>query len=134
MKRLLDTNAYVAMKRNHPGVVALVRDATELVFSTVVVGELLFGFRNGTRFSRNIKELDELLSDPRITVLDVTRATADRFGRIAAALRKAGTPIPTNDIWIAAHTFESGAELVSLDVHFEAVAGLVWTHLTRAGA
>ena len=129
MKRLLDTDAYVAMKRNHPGVVSLVRESTELVFSMVVVGELLFGFRNRTRFAENFAELDELLSDSRVTLFDVTRTTADRFGRLAASLRKAGTPIPTNDIWIAAHAFESGAELVSFDAHFRAVQGLIWTHV-----
>jgi tRNA(fMet)-specific endonuclease VapC len=96
------------------------------VFSIVVVGELLFGFRNGTRYDRSVKELDELLLEPRVSVLTVTRSTADRFGRIASKLRKAGTPIPTNDIWIAAHVFESGGELVSFDEHFEAVDGLVW--------
>lgn len=130
MKRLLDTNAYAALKRGHEGVARLVRESTELVFSMVVVGELLFGFRNGTRFERNARELDEFLADARVGVLLATRTTADRFGRIASALRRAGTPIPSNDIWIAAHTFESGAELVTFDGHFEAVEGLVWTRAT----
>ena len=129
MKRLLDTNAYAALKRNHQGVADLVRASTELVFSIVVVGELLFGFRNGTRFDRNVKELDEFLAHPRVSVLAVTQTTADRFGRIAAALRKAGKPIPSNDIWIAAHAFESGAELLTFDDHFAAVEGLVWARL-----
>jgi tRNA(fMet)-specific endonuclease VapC len=57
----------------------------------------------------------------------VTLETADRFGRIAAALRRRGTPIPTNDVWIAAHAFESGAELLSFDRHFEQIDGLAWT-------
>lgn len=127
MKRLLDTNAYVALKRDHAGVVGLVRDCSELVFSAVVVGELLFGFRNGARLDRNTRELDELLAQPRVRLVPVSRTTADRFGRIAAALRKAGKPIPSNDIWIAAHAFETGAELVSFDRHFESVDGLVWT-------
>jgi tRNA(fMet)-specific endonuclease VapC len=126
MKRLLDTNAYVALKRGDEHVARLVRESSEIAFSIVVVGELLFGFRNGTRFERNARELDELLSQDRVSVLPVTRTTADRFGRIAAALRIAGTPIPTNDIWIAAHTLECGGELVSLDRHFDAVPGLVW--------
>ena len=129
MKRLLDTNAYAALKRGHEGVSRVVRESTDLVFSMVVVGELLFGFRNGTRFDSNSRELDEILADPRVSVLLVTRTTADRFGRIASALRQAGTPIPSNDIWIAAHTFESGAELITFDSHFEAVDGLVWTRL-----
>jgi tRNA(fMet)-specific endonuclease VapC len=129
LKRLLDTNAYVALKRNHEGVANLVRDSAELVFSIVVIGELLFGFRNGSRFDRNLRELDEFLADSRVRTLPVTRVTADRFGRIAAALRRAGTPIPTNDIWIAAQAFESGAELVTFDEHFSAVAGLALVHI-----
>ncbi len=124
MKRLLDTNAYVALKRGDTRISALVRSADELVFSIVVVGELLFGFRNGTRYESNLDELEQFLSHPAVRVLAAGRVTADRFGRVAAALRKAGTPIPTNDIWIAAHAMEAGAELVTLDRHFESVAGL----------
>ncbi len=60
----------------------------------------------------------------------VTFTTADRFGRIAAALRGAGTPIPTNDIWIAAQAMETGADLLSYDQHFQAVAGLAWVTLS----
>ncbi len=130
MKRLLDTNAYAALKRGHDGVAALVRDATLIELSMVVVGELLFGFRNGRHYDRNLRELDDFLAHDRVDVLPVTRTTADRFGRLAAALRKAGTPIPSNDIWIAAHAFESGGELVSFDRHFANVAGLVWTQLS----
>lgn len=129
MKRLLDTNAYSALKRGHGEVAQLVRDSVELAFSMVVIGELLFGFRNGTLLERNTAELEALLAHPRVTVLPVTRTTADRFGRIAAMLRKAGTPIPSNDIWIAAHAVESGAELLSFDAHFAAIPGLVWTQL-----
>jgi len=129
VKRLLDTNAYSALKRGHGEVAQLVRDSVELAFSMVVIGELLFGFRNGTLLERNTAELEALLAHPRVTVLPVTRTTADRFGRIAAMLRKAGTPIPSNDIWIAAHAVESGAELLSFDAHFAAIPGLVWTQL-----
>ena len=57
--------------------------------------------------------------------------TYNSKGRIAAALRKKvrkkGRPIPTNDVWIAAHALESGAELISYDRHFEFIDGLVWT-------
>ncbi len=129
MKRLLDTNAYVALKRGEPEVVRLCRTASELVISTIVLGELLFGFRNGTQLARNTGELDALLALPRVALLPVSRTTSDRFARISAELRKAGKPLPTNDVWIAAHAFESGAELLSFDAHFAAVPGLVWTHL-----
>jgi len=124
VKRLLDTNAYVELLKGNPEVANLVRSAEQLVFSMVVVGELLFGFRNGSRYDKNLALLDEFLNQPWVELQLVTRTTADRFGRIAAALRKAGTPIPTNDIWIAAHAFETGAELISFGRHFESVRGL----------
>lgn len=130
MKRLLDTNAYVELKRGHPGVTEIVRGSTELVFSMIVAGELMFGFQNGSRYRQNLKELEEFLANERVTLLPVTLTTADRFGRIAAALRKAGTPIPSNDIWIAAHAYESGAELITFDAHFGSITGLVCTQLT----
>jgi tRNA(fMet)-specific endonuclease VapC len=50
--------------------------------------------------------------------------TADRFGRVAASLRRKGTPIPSSDIWIAAHALETGSDLVSFDKHFAHVEGL----------
>ena len=131
MKRLLDTNAYVELLKGNAAVANSVRSAEQLVFSMVVLGELLFGFRNGSRYDKNLAMLDDFLSQPWIVLQQVTRTTADRFGRIAAALRKAGTPIPTNDIWIAAHALETGAELVTFDHHFELVRGLPVTRLPK---
>lgn len=124
LKRLLDTNAYVAMRRGEASVTACVRDSESLVFSLFVVGELMFGFRNGNRYQKNVAELEAFLEQPDVTLALPTWATSDRYGRISAALRKAGTPIPTNDIWIAAHAFETGAELITLDQHFECIPGL----------
>jgi tRNA(fMet)-specific endonuclease VapC len=131
VRRLLDTNAYVELLKGNAEVANLVRSAEQLVFSMVVVGELLFGFRNGNRYDKNLALLDDFLNQPWVELQLVTRTTADRFGRIAAALRKAGTPIPTNDIWIAAHAFEAGAELISFDRHFEHVRGLPLTTVPK---
>ena len=130
MRVLLDTNVYSALKRGHPGVGELVRRADEVLLPTVVAGELLYGFRCGTRFERNRQELDEFIASPFVKVVPVTMDTADRFGRIAATLRARGTPIPNNDIWIAAQTMETGAELLSFDRHYEAIEGLVWRQPT----
>ena len=127
MRILLDTSAYSALKRGDPAVAQLVRGAERIDFSVVVLGELLFGFRRGARFRRNEEELRQFLRNPYVELLPVGPVTADRFGRIAAGLREKGRPIPTNDVWIAAHAMETGAELVSFDRHFEEVDGLVWT-------
>ena len=126
MKVLLDTNAYTALFRGHEDVAARVRRAEQVLVSVIVAGELLFGFRNGSRYEANRTELEDFIASPYVALLPVTLVTSDRFGRIAASLRRKGRPLPTNDIWIAAHAMESGAELISFDRHFEQVDGIAW--------
>jgi len=123
---LLDTSAYSALRRGHETVARHVRGSEEVLLSAVVAGELLFGFRNGSRFEENARALENFLAHPTVRLLPVTWETADRFGRISTALRRRGKPIPTNDIWIAAHAIEAGASLISSDQHFDAVEGLSW--------
>ncbi len=124
MKLLLDTSAYSALMRGHKEVAHRVRSAESVYFSSIVAGELLYGFRHGTRFLQNRTQLEAFLASPFVHFLSVTFTTSDRFGLIAADLRKRGTPLPSNDIWIAAHALESGADLVSFDQHFNCIAGL----------
>ncbi|HEY0512838.1 MAG TPA: type II toxin-antitoxin system VapC family toxin [Thermoanaerobaculia bacterium] len=130
MRILLDTNAYSALRRGHEFVAEQVRRSEEVLLSAVVAGELLFGFRNGSRYEENARALESFLEDPNVRLLPVTWDTADFFGRISAELRKRGRPIPTNDIWIAAHAMEAGADLVSADPHFGNVDGLSWLSFT----
>lgn len=130
MTLLLDTNAYAEFKRGASAVRELVHRARLIRFSTVVAGELIAGFRHGSRTRRNLEELRMFIDHPRVRVAPVTRVTADRYGRIYAALRAAGTPIPTNDMWVAAHAMETGADLLSGDAHFARVAGLAWVDLS----
>ena len=127
MKIMLDTSAYVGFKRNVDEAVELIAGAGLVLFSPVVLGELLFGFRNGTRFSENMKDLRTFLAHDAVELVEIGGGTADRYARIAAQLKVQGTPIPTNDIWIAAHTMEYGAELITSDSHFEKIPGLVYT-------
>ncbi|MBI2821963.1 MAG: type II toxin-antitoxin system VapC family toxin [Acidobacteria bacterium] len=125
MRILLDTNAYAALMRGHEGIASRVRRAEQVVLSAIVVGELMFGFRSGARCKKNIEEMEAFLDNPYVVFASVSLTTADRFGRIAASLRRKGRPIPTNDIWIAAHALETGADMISFDRHFDAIEGLV---------
>ena len=129
MRAMLDTNAYAALKRGHPEVSDLVRRCDEVLLPVVVAGELLYGFRCGSRFERNRQDFEAFITSPFVTVVPVTMDTADRFGRIASTLMARGKPIPTNDIWVAAQAMETGAELLSFDRHYEAVEGLAWRQL-----
>ena len=129
LRVLLDSNAYVQLMRGSEKVAGIVRGAEEVLLSTVVLGELMYGFRHGSRYERNARALRAFLDNPYVTVVPVEETTADRYSRIAAALRAKGRPIPTNDIWIAAHAMQTGADLVSADRHFEHVEGIVRVRL-----
>ena len=131
MKLILDTNIYVGFKLEYPELVEYLTSANSIIISPVMLGELKFGFRYGTRFNKNMEELNKFLAHPAVTIIGLTEITADRYSRIAAQLRKQGTPIPSNDIWIAAQTMESGAELVTMDRHFEKINGLVYRLFTH---
>ena len=131
MRILLDSNAYSQWKRGHAWVAGVVRSSSEIVLPLVVVGELLYGFRHGSRTEENVRELRMFLDNRRVSVVGMTMTTADRYARIAVGLRSKGRPIPTNDIWIAAHAMETGADLVSLDRHFASVDGLAWIHVSQ---
>lgn len=131
MKLILDTNIYVGFKLGYPELVEYLTSANSIIISPVMLGELQFGFRYGTRFNKNMEELNKFLTHPAVTIIGLTEITADRYSRIAAQLRKQGTPIPSNDIWVAAQTMESGAELVTMDRHFEKINGLVYRLFTH---
>jgi tRNA(fMet)-specific endonuclease VapC len=124
---LLDTNAYSALARGETALIQRVRGAERILISCIVVGELLHGFRRGSRYDSNRRQLDEFLARPFVEFLEAGLTTADRFARIMAHLREKGRPLPTNDVWIAAHTMETGAELLSRDRHFAEIDGLVWS-------
>ena len=123
---LLDTNAYSDLKRGQDSVTDIVRRSQRVLFSPVVVGELLYGFRRGRRYDQNMEALLGFLDNAYVELIPIGMTTSDRYGRIATSLRDKGRPIPTNDIWIAAQAMETGAELVSSDTHFGEVDGLAW--------
>jgi tRNA(fMet)-specific endonuclease VapC len=122
---LVDTNAYSALLRGDEDV-AKVFDASEhLVFPFIVVAELLAGFRLGSRESSNREALFSLLKSHNTDVLYPTAATLDVYASVYADLRKNGTPIPTNDLWIAALAIEHRLPLYSFDAHFASVKGII---------
>ena len=117
----LDTSAYSNFRRGNEEVAALL-DRAELVgMPTVALGELRTGFLLGGRRRRDEAELDAFLDSPVVQVLPVDSETSRHYAEIVAELRKAGTPIPTNDIWIAATAARNGATVLTCDDHFERI-------------
>lgn len=121
---LLDTNAFTALFRGDVVVWKAISTADNVFASVVAIGELESGFRGGSRYAENLEILERFLSKPTVETLAVTRETSECFGRIKNTLRKKGTPIPINDIWLAAQCVENGAVLVTYDRHFSAIDGL----------
>jgi tRNA(fMet)-specific endonuclease VapC len=100
-----------------------------------VLGELHAGFRAGSHRRRNDEELEAFLRHPSVEELRVDHSVARIYAEIVEALRAKGTPIPTNDVWIAATAARSGAAVVAYDAHFTAVdrIGLVLLEPRAAG-
>lgn len=124
-KLLLDTNAYARLLRGDKAVLEALGRADTVFMSIFVLGELYAGFKGGMRESANRTQLNDFLRRPTVRVLTATQETSDIFGTIKHRLKKSGTPIPINDVWIAAHATESGSHLLSYDTHFAHVIGLL---------
>ncbi len=115
---LLDTSAYSDMARGNREVLDAVQTAENIGVNPVVIGELLSGFAHGAYALQNVKQLELFLDSPRCVVLPIVKESAQRYASIHATLRKAGTPIPANDLWVAATAMEYGLTVVTLDKHF----------------
>jgi tRNA(fMet)-specific endonuclease VapC len=121
MKLSLDTSAYSHFKRGHAEVVELVDSADWIGVTAVVLGELRAGFGLGKRRATNERELGRFLANPVVHVLVVDDEASQIYADIVVALRAAGTPLPTNDIWIAAVSAREAATVVTFDGHFAAI-------------
>lgn len=121
MRLCLDTSAYSHFKRGVPAAVEVIDAAEWVGFPAVALGELRTGFALGRRPLQNERELAAFLRNPVVEVLDVDDAASRIYAEIIVALRKAGTPLPTNDIWIAAVAAREGASVVTFDEHFRAI-------------
>ncbi len=123
-KILLDTNAYTGYLAGDTRILDLLGESEVVYMSVFVLGELEAGFRGGHKAARNRELLAAFLKKPGVRVLNATRETADIFGEVKHRLKKSGTPIPINDVWIASHAIETGSLLATRDSHFKKVAGL----------
>lgn len=122
MRLVLDTSAYSHFKRGDAQVVDLVDRAEWIGVPVIVLGELAVGFRSGARRAANQTELAQFLANPVVEVLAVAEDTVDIYADIVSDLRRAGTPLPANDIWIAAVAARHGAAVLTYDEHFRSIA------------
>ena len=126
---VLDTSAYSHLRKGHPEVLASLTAAVQVSIPVIVLGELEAAFERGSRAAENQRVLAELLAEPFVNVLDVTTTTVRHYARVFVSLRNAGTPIPLNDVWIAACTQECHGHLLTFDGDFLRVPALECTLL-----
>ena len=119
---ILDTNALSAWAEGVPAVEAPLRAAGRLVVPSVVLGEYYFGIRQSSQRRRYEDWLRRYL--PPVSIAVVNHATAGIYAEVRLSLKRAGTPIPSNDAWIAALARQHALPVLSNDAHFDAVDGV----------
>ncbi len=130
-KILIDTNAYSRFLSRDENVLLALSEAEVVHMSLFVLGELYAGFKGGTREQENRKFLRRFLGKRTVRLLDANDETAEIFGMIKVSLKKAGTPLPINDIWIASHALQTGSVVVTYDAHFKKIPGIRLWNLAR---
>jgi tRNA(fMet)-specific endonuclease VapC len=126
---VLDTSAYSRLRTGHARVLDLVARCDLVQVPVTVLGELEAGFRLGSRYLENRRALEDFLAEPFVAIEPISEEAACEYGRLFAELRRKGTPIPTNDLWIAAATLCARSHLLTFDGDFRTIKGLSLTVL-----
>jgi tRNA(fMet)-specific endonuclease VapC len=119
MRIVIDTNRYRDFCSAVPEAITRLSTAKLIFMPFVTLAELRAGFLCGNLSRKNEAVLSQFLNSPRVSLLFADEATSYHYARIFLQLRSQGTPIPTNDIWIAALTMQHGLFLYSRDKHFD---------------
>ncbi len=114
----IDTNSYSNFLKGDESSKKLFLEADEIIVSAIVLGELYFGFKWGINENKNLEILNKFLGDSKVKILKINSQTAKIYSNIKHSLKKKGTPIPENDIWIAACAIETNSTLITFDKHF----------------
>ena len=115
----LDTNRLTDLLRGDMALAGMLGKCEEVWVPLIVLGEMKAGFRGGNHQHRNEALLSRLIAKETVGVLLPGRETAEQYARLFAQLKRAGTPVPDNDLWIAALALEHDLVLVTRDAHFE---------------
>jgi tRNA(fMet)-specific endonuclease VapC len=121
----LDTNRLTDLLRGDVALAERLGACEEVSIPLMVLAEMMAGFYGGTQQHRNEALLRKFLAKPTIAILLPGRETAERYARLFVQLKRAGTPIPDNDLWIAALALEHDLLLITRDRHFACLPQLL---------
>jgi len=125
MRVALDTNRLTDLFQGDRELGRQLERCDEVAIPLMVLGEMKAGFYGGTQTARNERLLNTLLAKPTVRVACPGRETAEQYARLFVQLRRAGTPVPDNDLWIAALALERDLLLITRDRHFEKIPQLM---------
>ena len=125
MRVALDTNRYVDLCRGVSETASIVATAEAVFVPFVVVAELRAGFAMGRRAAENERVLQRFLLKDGVSVLFADDQTTHHYAAAFRQLRRQGTPIPTNDLWIGALVLQHGLVLHARDRHFDHLPQIV---------
>jgi tRNA(fMet)-specific endonuclease VapC len=114
---LLDTNIIIGLFSNDPSIISKIKSSEIILIPVVAIGELYYGAYNSKDIENNLSNILEFISS--VSIVNSDSITADYYGQIKTKLKKAGNPIPENDIWIAALSRQYNATLITGDKHFD---------------
>ncbi len=119
---MIDTNILIECFQRNRNISEAISQFDRILVCPAVLGEFKAGLDVNTKRGKKVKGLlDDFLDDPAVVIVPFTDETADYYARIFKTLKANGTPIPTNDIWIAASAIEHGASVLASDEHFSYV-------------
>jgi tRNA(fMet)-specific endonuclease VapC len=121
----LDTNRYVDLCRGDAETLDLLEEAEAVVLPFIILAELRAGFANGRKQADNERVLRRFLMKDGVEVLFADDQTTHHYAALFRQLRKQGTPIPTNDMWVAALVLQHNLVLYARDRHFDHLPQLV---------
>jgi tRNA(fMet)-specific endonuclease VapC len=124
LRLALDANRYTDLCRGNASIVETIELADEVWLPFIVLGKLRAGFAVGTQGPRDEADLRRFLLKPGVGVLYADDQTTHHYAAVYRQLRKQGTPIPTNDMWIAALVLQHSLILLARDTHFDTLAQL----------
>ena len=121
----LDTNRLTDLFRGDSGLAEQLSLCDEVWLPLIVLAEIKAGFLGGNQGARNELLLNRFLAKPTVQILLPSRETAEHYARLFVQLKRAGTPIPDNDLWIAALILQHDLTLITRDPHFARVPQLL---------
>jgi tRNA(fMet)-specific endonuclease VapC len=121
---VVDTSAFIAFVDGNDAIVRSFHYAGHLYVPVISYGELVFGYRSGSRFTENVERLHKYLAANRVHLVPIDQAIADTYGELRYRQKVAGKPLAENDLWIAATAIHLDRPLLTLDSDFNRVEGL----------